>query len=1367
MGRPSAEQLQQVKEPIKEKRGPTAGDRVKQGAQFAYDVGLQGLSEMIWAGASKYVPFVGDERGDETARLLSEHSKKGKAIQQQYGTFSKENFKAIEEYFRIGEKQFEARPWYEQMGVSILNPLDWATGKGMIKGIGLGVKGIKAGVKGVKALKTTTPKAGNFNKEFLVRRDEEPFSKEFIKRDPPKTPEPFSKEFERPSDVAKRLGVRVEPSGVWTPAMRRRPEPLEVALGRPLRTEEIAERGFRKADYDPSPKKFFNRDFQIRPDRKPFSKEFVKRKPTKPLVKEPGLPKPGVPEPKKGLTKMDDILTWREAIVGIKNVRAPRFLSRFGVPEKFLSEKTKKTYGLVETYAKREDPLEAGRYREIRNVAINAQKAIQKLPMNIQTKLKSKVNENRAEGGGILQKVFKEKGTNIGWDKKFIKGQRLLKQTPDSVFGEIADGTPRGLRNVITGVDTPALTYGQKRPKGIKLKRIKDSKLEKADKLMGMTGDTGFLNWFWKAYDDEYVRLTGRGTNMTPDQINALTKIRSLGVQQVKKVFDGATEQNYQAWLRKLDKVDDDELRKAFIDEEIMKVLDKAFPKRQGFKTKVLPNWAYNQRPFHDTIAGIYEFLEMGETFVDLWYRGVMPTSRNAIRYMDEVFGPEFSRELMIRRSNTTANLIKRLLKTFGVPEATVSRLSKQLSFLSNAGSITPGEYIREVASLPKSLKASVDNSAIGRQGLLYLYADPKGWLEATNLSFKLLLPGNEDAAKLVYNRIMTHPNMSIYRKDLGLAISEMDYKIGGYGKEEAFMSNWGKYVPWVRPSERSYTLFLNKARVDQMDNAWRNLEKTLGRKLDITSDVKHPAGWGKDMTDIERLRSVANWINNSTGRGRLWGEMREGTLSQGLLDAANIMFWSPRFLTSRIMLFPSGISAARAVGKTPIEAVMSESARVLVAWLGMSAQILLACKYLIPGVDAEINPRHTNFGKIRVGESYYDIFIGLGPLARAFMSVIAERETATGQIVDPAWRSTGEMKDTLLRFMRSKFSPTGGMATQYATGRGFFGEDADILDDMNKPITQQDSFWYQLTMPMMVEALHDAWDNYTSPMVSPEEAAALGLEESEPRAAWQEFLKVVGAVAPEFVGVSTSTYITKDDVALELTKDWEEPKTNKELPIVGSERGVVTQQTVKNLLGRKELARGMERTRGTTGKLRQLKANEQQEINRLGTLPVEVAGDIKTVNQWITYAKSNQLELDDVVRTAVTREFFDIRKEAAIARSVVLMDEPWAKPKTPEQLSRMSFKERIYYQWKEIADKTRGTDDFNAQLDKLETKLQNSSNPEAQEALEWLKMNTYDVSVPPHILPLLPEITRTKYDTARQLRRMRFGAQQGIDNNR
>ena len=170
-----------------------------------------------------------------------------------------------------------------------------------------------------------------------------------------------------------------------------------------------------------------------------------------------------------------------------------------------------------------------------------------------------------------------------------------------------------------------------------------------------------------------------------------------------------------------------------------------------------------------------------------------------------------------------------------------------------------------------------------------------------------------------------------------------------------------------------------------------------------------------------------------------------------------------------------------------------------------------------------------------------------------------------------------------------------------------------------------------------------------------------------------------------------------------------------------------------------------MERTRGTTGKLRQLKANEQDMINRIGTLPVEVAGDIKTVNQWITYAKSNQLELYDVVRTAVTREFFDIRKEAAIDRSTVLMDEPWAKPKTPEQLSRMSFKERIYYQWKEIADKTRGTDDFNAQLDKLETKLQGSSNPEAQEALEWLKMNTYDVSVPPHILPLVPEITRTK----------------------
>ena len=596
---------------------------------------------------------------------------------------------------------------------------------------------------------------------------------------------------------------------------------------------------------------------------------------------------------------------------------------------------------------------------------------------------------------------------------------------------------------------------------------------------------------------------------------------------------------------------------------------------------------------------------------------------------------------------------------------------------------------------------------------------------------------------------MMRHPNFGMYTDIAGLSV--MDVK--GMGtiatKEEAFLSNLARMIPGAKASERAYTGFLNKLRFDTMDNYVRNLEWNLGRKLNPRANPE----------DLEKLKAIADFVNDATGRGKLPWDDAQGR-GRMVTNFLNIAFWSPRFFTSRVMLPVSSFKAAKAMGKSTPEAIMGSVARTMVSWIGASVSALIMFKYLVPGADADINPRSSNFGKIKIGNSYIDIWAGYGPIVRAAIALSGvDKVTSTGKYIERG--PLEDAKDVMGRFTQSKFSPTGGAIFKYApivgTGQGFFGEDADIIDDMNKAPWDSTSIYGQLLTPMFIEALRDAADTYMTPMVPADIAAKHGIDVSEPRPAWQRFMGMFVGAAPEFFGFSGATYYTRDDIAKELTSSWDDPRGYEELPQMGREPGIVSQQRVKGLIKDIESARGIERTKGDTGRMQELRDKEETSIRNLGTMLVKVGDDTKSVNEWIQLSRRGDIPLPRSVSKKVTDEFYDIRRDSGIRRNEVLYGKKWARKRTPQELSRMGFKQRILQQYRDESSKARGSDEYNAVIDRFESMLRKSQHPEALQTINWIRLHSYDLYIPEEILVLLPRTSQFKYGLARRLRESGF----------
>jgi HNH/ENDO VII superfamily nuclease len=382
---------------------------------------------------------------------------------------------------------------------------------------------------------------------------------------------------------------------------------------------------------------------------------------------------------------------------------------------------------------------------------------------------------------------------------------------------------------------------------------------------------------------------------------------------------------------------------------------------------------------------------------------------------------------------------------------------------------------VGDAFNLARAVMTSLDLSAILRQGGFIGYGHPVRAASSIGPSLRAFV--SERAEHRVTAEIESRPNAPLYTR-YGLQLTGI-----GAGPltqiEEAYASRWLERFPaWlggglVRGSGRSYTAFLNKLRADSFDA----MAASLGRR--------------QTLTEAEG-KAIANYINVATGRGKIGRNENAG-------QVLNTIFFAPRLVASRFQLLAGqpmygGTARSRNL-------IAREYARFM---LGAGTAIALAAFGLSgDGDDPEemigLDPRSSNFLKIRVGNTYLDPMAGLAQVS-TFIGRLATGETVTGsgsvKPLRPSYTLTdlrialgadippheldkegglkfgdGSAADVIGRFMRTKLAPVPGAIVNVLTGSDVIGQ------PMSPAETAQ-----QLVTPMSFQSIGDIMEEQGIP---------------------------------------------------------------------------------------------------------------------------------------------------------------------------------------------------------------------------------------------------------------------------------------------
>ena len=382
---------------------------------------------------------------------------------------------------------------------------------------------------------------------------------------------------------------------------------------------------------------------------------------------------------------------------------------------------------------------------------------------------------------------------------------------------------------------------------------------------------------------------------------------------------------------------------------------------------------------------------------------------------------PESTYDFM-RKAEEIQNILdprERAFKTFDLIDDLAASLPKG-----------KGDKVLNALNLPRAIMSTGDLSAPLRQGIFTAARHPITF--GKNFGKMMKYAFSEDSYRNLKADIITSPNYNLYVKH-NLPLT--DIGAGLTGREEAFMSNLAEKIPifgkLAKGSNRAYTGFLNKMRVDLFDD-FVNTAELNGIKSEKYFD------------------DAAKFVGAATGRGNLYKTL------EGSAPALNSIFFSPRLMASRISL----INPHFYMKLDPI--VRKEALKSLGAFVGTGMSILALAK--ANGAEVGTNPRSADFGKIKMGNTRYDIWGGFQQYARLIgqlatgekVSTITGRESTLGQGYNAPTH-----KSILGDFFQSKTAPIASLTLRAMEGEKYgekFNLPAEVLDRF-LPMVTADAF--------------------------------------------------------------------------------------------------------------------------------------------------------------------------------------------------------------------------------------------------------------------------------------------------------------------
>lgn len=334
-------------------------------------------------------------------------------------------------------------------------------------------------------------------------------------------------------------------------------------------------------------------------------------------------------------------------------------------------------------------------------------------------------------------------------------------------------------------------------------------------------------------------------------------------------------------------------------------------------------------------------------------------------------------------------------------------------------------KLLKGVVDASKAVGASLDDSFVFRQGKNSFWTNNTLWRRETLKSFKSLVGGAKNiktARREFMANLMGDPAYKQAIKD-GLALGKRD---------DVFPTSAPGRVPVAgrlfNASEIAYDTMAQDLRMGIY-------KKYMGEAFTKIGDVL-PKDYGKNM---------ATMVNSLTGRGSL-GRM------EGASGTLNLAFYSARFIKSNIdvlVLHPLGVGVHGAAQK----AAIINLGKILAG----TASVLMTANALMPG-SAELDPRSSNFGKIKIGDSRFDVTGGMAQyLTLASRMITSSSKSSTTGLVSKLNSSdygSSTTWDIVLNFFANKLSPVGGVIRDRLKGQNFDGSKVSVMGDITKTFT-------------------------------------------------------------------------------------------------------------------------------------------------------------------------------------------------------------------------------------------------------------------------------------------------------------------------
>lgn len=314
---------------------------------------------------------------------------------------------------------------------------------------------------------------------------------------------------------------------------------------------------------------------------------------------------------------------------------------------------------------------------------------------------------------------------------------------------------------------------------------------------------------------------------------------------------------------------------------------------------------------------------------------------------------------------------------------------------------------VSEVVNTARTLQTMGDFSTLLRQTLWTTVSHPIDSAKQIPRTIKATF--SEFESDRVMNDIAKSKNNDLYQIHKLEILNPESHRPSQ--REELFRANFVERVPYlgslVRASGRNMTTFGNLVRTTLFDRFIAENPNATRAELD----------------------GYADYLNAATGLGNL-GAFRQAA------KILSVTFFSPRFTVSRVQ------TPLKLYKYWDMPRVRKEIARDMTAVVatGMTTLGLAA----LAGADASLDPRDTDFGKIRIGDTRVDIWGGFLQPARLVARILTR---ATDRMQITGRGLTKEEKDidpveAMWRFFSFKLSPAVTIPQELLTGKTAVGEE-------------------------------------------------------------------------------------------------------------------------------------------------------------------------------------------------------------------------------------------------------------------------------------------------------------------------------------